>query len=87
MYDIMTLFNATVPKNVKVYKGLGEMNANDIWEACLNPATRHVAIYDFTNYEDDILKIGIIMSTREKESEMRKRLVDKLHMNSRILDT
>jgi len=66
IFDIMTLYEKATPKNVKRYKGLGEMNKQDLAESTLDPSTRTLIQYTMESAKEDIEFI------REYESDPKK---------------
>lgn len=80
IYDVMTHFRNYVPKDVKYYKGLGELLPKEMRELCMNPENRTVVIMKFKDYEKDMQKLSVILSTKAEFADIRMRVM----MNSRL---
>lgn len=83
IYDVMTRFHEYIPKDVKYYKGLGELTPKEMKELCMSPDTRTVIILKFKDYEKDMHKLGVILSTKSEFSDIRMRVM----MHTQIDDT
>ncbi|MCM1441100.1 MAG: toprim domain-containing protein, partial [Roseburia sp.] len=87
LYDVMRKFRTYMPKDVKRYKGLGELTVNEIRELCMNRDQRTVVIFKFKDFEKDMDKINIIMSTKAEYAEARARIVSSIAIDNLDLDT
>lgn len=66
IYDIMKLYDKSIPSKVQRYKGLGEMPKSDLKESTLDPDSRTLLRYTMESAKEDIEFI------REYESNPRK---------------
>lgn len=74
LYNIMLLYNKTSPSNIQRYKGLGEMNKDDLAESTLYPGSDRTLIKYTLEDAKEVLE-----TVREYESDSKKilRLIDK----------
>lgn len=75
LYDVMHTIRKYIPKGVKRFKGLGELDPDEMRELCMDPKSRTVVIFKFKDFEKDMDKISIIMSTKKEYAEARKNLL------------
>ena len=61
IYDIISSFDSIAP-NITRYKGLGEMNENEIAESVLNPENRTLIRYTMESAKEEISNIRYIDS-------------------------
>lgn len=87
LYDVMHMFRGYMPSDVKRYKGLGELDINELRELCMNREKRTVIIFKFKDFKDDMDKIDIIMSTKAEYAEARAKIVTSMAIKNRDLDT
>lgn len=57
LYQIMSLFNKSEPKNIQRYKGLGEMNGPKLFDSTLNPDDRTIVQYTMESALETIEKM------------------------------
>lgn len=55
------LEKAKVTGSVTRFKGIGEMNADDLWDTTMNPATRKVLKLTSENFEDTLKLFDTLM--------------------------
>jgi len=87
LYDVMHMFRGYMPSGVKRYKGLGELDTAEMQELCMNRDKRTVIIFKFKDFESDMDKIDIIMSTKAEAAEARADIVTSIRLANRDLDT
>lgn len=87
LYDVMHLFQKYRPKGVTRFKGLGELKTKELKELCMNPDTRTVIIMKFKDYDEDIKKLKLVLSTRMEAMAARKELLSELSIPRILLDT
>jgi len=87
LYEVMHLFRKYMPNGVKRFKGLGELESKDLRELCMDQEKRTVVIFKFKDFEKDMSKIDVIMSTKAEAAEARSRLLMSLKIDEMDLDT
>ena len=85
--DIMALFETYIPDDVVRFKGLGELDGNDMWDLCLDPKKREVYVFKFEDFEKDMNKISVIMSSRKEFVEERAKIMMNRTLEDLDLDT
>ena len=76
-----------LPQIITRYKGLGEANADQIWETTLNPANRIAVLLTFDNIERDYEIFMKLKSDRPSYQKQRKAMVEAYKINRSDLDT
>lgn len=87
LYEVMRMFRSYMPKDVKRYKGLGELEVKEIKALCMNREKRTAIIFKFKDFEKDMDKISIIMSTKAEYAEARSDIVSAISIDNLDLDT
>ena len=87
LYDVMHKFRSYMPKGVERYKGLGELEIAEMKEQCMNPDTRMVIVMKFKDYEKDMEKLSVMLSTREAYQQARSDLLMNYRISSEDIDT
>ena len=87
IYDVMTRFRGYIPKDVKYYKGLGVLTPNEMKKLCMEPENRTVIILKFTDYERDMQKLSVILSTKAEYSDIRMRVMMNMQLSTADLNT
>lgn len=87
LYDVMVRVRRHVPDGVQRFKGLGELSPEEMRDLCMNPETRTVVICKFDDFEKDIKKIDVIMSTKKECAEARKEIMFSRAIDPLDLDT
>lgn len=64
LYNMMKLFNSTSPNGLNRYKGLGEMNADQLSYSTLRPEHRTLKRYTVEDVEKEIEEIRLIDSDK-----------------------
>lgn len=86
LYDVMHTMRKYIPKGVERFKGLGELDPDEMKTLCMDPETRTVVIFKFKK-DTDMDKINIIMSTKKEFAEARSELLMSLRADSIDIDT
>ena len=87
LYDVLDAMRNYIPKGVKRFKGLGELEVDEMRELCMDPKTRKVIIFKFDDIDADMTKINVIMSTRRRYVEARSELLRSMTLSDYDLDT
>ena len=87
MWDIMSRFDGYVPDDVTRFKGLGELDSEDMEKLCLNPKSREVYVFKFKDLEKDMKNISIIMSSKKEYMEARAKIMMNRTLEDIDLDT
>ncbi|MCM1230229.1 MAG: ATP-binding protein [Ruminococcus flavefaciens] len=87
IYDVMTKFRRYIPKDVKYYKGLGELTPKEMKTLCMDPENRTVIILKFKNYEQDMQKLSVILSTKAEYADIRMRVMSHTQLSDIDLTT
>lgn len=66
LYDVMKAFDKSYPSNIQRYKGLGEMNTDQLRESVMNRNNRTLIQYTFENISQEIDTIRKIESDKSK---------------------
>lgn len=76
-----------VPKTLSRFKGLGEADAEDIWETTLNPANRIMVRLTFDQYERDLEMFNKLKSDKLIYRRYRRSLMENYSIPRDELDT
>lgn len=87
LYDIMHAFRTYMPKGIERFKGLGELETKDMKNLCMDRDKRSVIIMKFKDYEKDMAKIDIMLSTREAAVRARAEIARNTLIDESDLDT
>lgn len=87
LYDVMHSVRKYVPAGVQRFKGLGELSPSEMKKLCLDKKTRTVVICKFDDFEKDMRKIDVIMSTKKECAESRKEITFGRSIDPLDLDT
>lgn len=87
LYDVMHLMRTYIPKGVERFKGLGELDKDEMKTLCMDPKTRTVVIFKFKDFENDLEKINVIMSTKKMYAQARQQLILQTRLSDLDLDT
>jgi len=73
IYHLMSIMNSVLGKNITIkrFKGLGEMEANELWETSLDPKTRVLTNVTMEDCEKAKKSIDIFMG--DEDSEFKRR--------------
>ncbi len=73
IYHLMSIMNSVLGKNITIkrFKGLGEMEANELWETSLDPETRVLTNVTMEDCEKAKKSIDIFMG--DEDSEFKRR--------------
>ena len=63
------------------------MDPEDLREQCLDVNNRTVVIFKFKDFEKDMDKISVIMSTKKEYAEARKKTMFQMKLDPLSLDT
>lgn len=87
LYDVMHLMRTYIPRGVERFKGLGELDKDEMKTLCMDPKTRTVVIFKFKDFENDLEKINVIMSTKKMYAQARQQLILQTRLSDLDLDT
>lgn len=87
LYEVMHMFRQYMPKGVKRFKGLGELDSKDMHDLCMDQDKRTVIIFKFKNYEEDMRKIDVIMSSKAEAAAARAELMTNITLSDLDFDT
>lgn len=87
LYDVVHMFRRYIPKDVKYYKGLGELTEDEMSELCMDPKHRTAIIMKFTDYDRDIAKLSVILSTKAEYTDIRMRVLGNMRLEPDNLAT
>ena len=87
LYDVMTRMRKYVPDGVQRFKGLGELEPKELKELCMDRDKRNVVIMKFGDYDKDMEKINIIMSTKQQYVDARNKILRNTYLSDLDLDT
>lgn len=85
-YTLFQFFQMTAkyePNIIKRFKGLGELEANELWETTLNPNTRTLVRMTMNDVEEEVRKFGVLHG---EDSELRKAMMDGFRISREDLD-
>lgn len=54
LYELMDKFDKSLPAQLQRYKGLGEMDANELFDSTLNPQNRILVQYNIANLKEEL---------------------------------
>ena len=87
LFDVMQAMRKYIPNGVQRFKGLGELEPQELHDLCMDPEKRTVVIMKFKDYDKDMEKINVIMSTKQQYVEARNKLLRNMVMDDVDLDT
>lgn len=87
LYDVMHAMREYIPEKIKRFKGLGELEPSEMRELCMDPKSRTVVIFKFKDFEKDMDKINVIMSTKTEFARVRKEIMMNTVADSLDIDT
>lgn len=87
LYDVMHAARKYIPDGVKRFKGLGELEPKEMTELCMNRKSRTVVIFKFDDFEKDMDKINVIMSTKAEYARARRDIMMNLRADDLDIDT
>lgn len=87
LFDVMQAMRKYIPNGVQRFKGLGELEPQELHDLCMDPEKRTVVIMKFKDYDNDMEKINVIMSTKQQYVEARNKLLRNMVMDDVDLDT
>lgn len=87
LYDVMKAMRKYIPNDVQRFKGLGELEPWEMKEFCMDRDHRNVVIMKFKDYDSDMEKLNVIMSTKQAYVDARSRILRGISMSDLDLDT
>ena len=87
VYEIMHTFHKHMPDGIKRYKGLGELDPDELRKLCLDREHRTVVIFKFKDFEKDMNKLDIVMSSHAAYRRARKEIMGNKKLDVLDLDT
>ena len=87
VYDVMRHLRKVMPSGIKRFKGLGELEPEEMRSLCMDKESRTVIIFKFSDFEKDMDKINVIMSTKAEHARARKELMMSMRIDDLDLDT
>ena len=87
IYDVMHTIRKYIPKGVERFKGLGELGPEEMQDLCMDKNKRTVIIFKFKDFEKDMDKISVIMSSKRQYVEARSQILMSMRISNIDLDT
>lgn len=87
IYDVMHTIRKYIPKGVERFKGLGELGPEEMQDLCMDKNKRTVIIFKFKDFEKDMDKISVIMSSKRQYVEARSQILMSMRISDIDLDT
>ena len=87
VYEIMKKFQDHMPNGIKRYKGLGELDPDEMRKLCMDREHRSVVIFKFKDFEDDMYKLDVVMSSHAAFRKARKEVMQEIKLDILDLDT
>ena len=72
---INRIMKSVKPKSMNRYKGLGEMDASELWESSMNPETRTLIQVTTENVKDSRNYFAMFMSSKDSQVKLRKKYI------------
>lgn len=86
LYQLLSIFESYKPDGRQRYKGLGEMNPDQLGETCFVPGNRHLIKLTIGDLERDKRIFNILHSPKINFRNERKKLMSKFKINPEDLD-
>lgn len=87
LYDVMHAVRKEIPSKIRRFKGLGELEPQEMKELCMDKKSRTVVIFKFSDFEKDMDKMNIIMSTKSEFAAARKDIMMSMSADDLDIDT
>ena len=87
LYDMMHTVRDEIPRGIKRFKGLGELDPDEMRDLCLDMNKNTVVIFKSDDFEKDEDKINVMLSTKKEWADARKDLVMSSQISLLDLDT
>jgi DNA gyrase/topoisomerase IV subunit B len=87
IYDVMKEFKKYEPKSLTRFKGLGEMDPEDIQLTCMDLKHRHSIKLKFDNKEYDIERINVMHSGKKRYKDAKKVIIQNFVPDIMDIDT
>lgn len=87
VYEIMHTFDQHRPSGIKRFKGLGELDEDEMRKLCMDRENRNVVIFKFEDFEDDMYKLDVVMSSHAEFRRARKKIMSEIKLDIMDLDT
>ena len=87
VHEIMKKFQEHMPSGIKRYKGLGELDPDEMRKLCMDREHRSVVIFKFKDFEDDMYKLDVVMSSHAAFRKARKEVMQEIKLDILDLDT
>ena len=87
LYTMMKKLKAYEPNHKQRYKGLGEMNADAVYDTILNVETRTLLQLRTDDYEKDMEVFNVLHGSKAKDRENRKALMSKFKIDLDDIDS
>lgn len=84
--DFLNISSKYKPTILTRYKGLGEMDASEIWETSLNPNNRKLRRLTFDDTKSDIAILKKLHGTGKHDLEARKKMMNEFKISREDLD-
>lgn len=84
--DFLNMTNKYKPTILTRYKGLGEMDASEIWETSLNPNNRKLRRLTFDDAKSDYTMLSKLHGQNKHSREARKKMMNEFKISREDLD-
>ena len=86
LYELLKIFETYEPAHKQRYKGLGEMNASQLWETTLNPESRVLIQLTTDDIKKDLETFNLIHGKKEECRNERKLMMSKFKIDLDDID-
>lgn len=87
LYDLLQLQSRIYPGIKSRYKGLGEMDGEQLWDTVLNPEIRYSIQLTTDNYEKELGLMHVLYGSKEENIKERKQIIQSYHVQPFDIDS